>query len=315
MRSERIVGGRPALGWTMLMAGGLLLSTAAVMALPQSHTLTTAGSRLVPNPPQTISIAVMVLFGLAALLILNLLRPRGVRRRRKKGDDEFELYYEPPKISPWLAVVLVLFVAILVSAIVGMVWFGWPADAFRGRVLGSPTGLANGTQAPYGTLDESSVSIGAYDVAVAVLGILAAAIILGVMVWLYVGDRVMRWWVGGIFDHDARSLHAAAEESLEDLRREPDARRAIIRCYQRFERALGMARVPRAPWQTPSEFMRAVLGRLALPREAVGMLTGLFELSRFSQRHLGATERDAACDCLQEIKTALEMIQHDAMPA
>lgn len=317
MRTERIALAPPVLGWTMVVAGGLIISTAAVIALPESRTLATPGARLVPNPPEVVGLAVLALFGLASLLILGLLWPRGVRRRRKKGDDEFELYYERPPISPWVALVLVLLVVMLVAAIVGAVWFGWPwsTPGHGGRGLPSPAAPANDVSAPHGAVDKPSASIAAYDVAVAVVGIAAGAIILGVMVWLYVGDRVMRWWVGRIFDRDARSLRAAAEESLEELRREPDARRAIIRCYQRFERALAAARVPRAPWQTPAEFMRAVLGTLALPREAVRALTALFELSRFSERRLGATERDVACDCLEDIKAALDRSEQDATPA
>ena len=54
---------------------------------------------------------------------------------------------------------------------------------------------------------------------------------------------------GSADDDDAPApppLVEAVDESLEDLRAEPDARRAIIRCYARFERAAAAAGLQRA---------------------------------------------------------------------
>jgi len=56
-------------------------------------------------------------------------------------------------------------------------------------------------------------------------------------------------------------LSEAVQDGLDDLANEPDARTAIIRCYRRFERVAARASVPRAPWQTPEEFMRETLRR------------------------------------------------------
>lgn len=97
----------------------------------------------------------------------------------------------------------------------------------------------------------------------------------------------------------------AVEESLDALRREPDARRAIIRCYRRFEQALAGFGRPRKPWETPSEFMKEALHQLRLPSEPVGTLTGLFEVSRFSHHPVGQAERDLAVGSLVEIQAAL----------
>jgi hypothetical protein len=102
------------------------------------------------------------------------------------------------------------------------------------------------------------------------------------------------------------------EESLDDLHLEGDARRAIVRCYARFERAAAAAGLPRRPWLTPGEFMREALARLPLPRAAVPTLTGLFELARFSDRPLGARERDRAVDALTEIRRAMDASARDA---
>ena len=52
--------------------------------------------------------------------------------------------------------------------------------------------------------------------------------------------------------------------------------------------------------------MRAALARLPVPLPPIERLTALFEVARFSDRPLGTDARDAACDCLDEIKMALE---------
>jgi len=102
-------------------------------------------------------------------------------------------------------------------------------------------------------------------------------------------------------------LREVVEESLDDLAGETDPRTAIIRCYRRFERFAAEARVPRAPWQTSSEFVREALSRLALPRVPVEQLTRLFELARFSDHPLEPGELDRARTCLEEIRAALDL--------
>jgi uncharacterized membrane protein HdeD (DUF308 family) len=141
----------------------------------------------------------------------------------------------------------------------------------------------------------------------AILALLAAAGALGVAVWFASGDRLSEWWAKEEEDElPPPTLVAAVDESLEDLRDEPDARRAIIRCYARFEDAAAASGLGRMPWQTPLEFMRETLSRLPAPRGAVRTLTALFELARFSDRALGSAERDRALVALDDIKAAID---------
>src|SRR5262249_46853940 len=102
------------------------------------------------------------------------------------------------------------------------------------------------------------------------------------------------------------ALAQAVDDSLDDLRRQTDARAPIMRIYGNFERALARAKSPRRPWQTPIEFMRAALGKLPLPRAAVRTLTDLFVLARFSRHPVSASERDRAWESLIEIRGALD---------
>jgi Domain of unknown function (DUF4129) len=143
--------------------------------------------------------------------------------------------------------------------------------------------------------------------AVVALVLMAGLGALGVVLWMYLGGRMAEWWVGPSAQARAgEGLAEAVEESLESLRREPDPRRAIILCYRRLEQALAGSGLARAPWKTPTEFLRETLRRVALPSDAVTILTRLFEVSRFSHHPVGPAERDTAVGSLVEIKAALK---------
>ena len=132
-----------------------------------------------------------------------------------------------------------------------------------------------------------------------------AALGFGVMAWLFLGLRP---------EHNDATLQplassawqAAIEESLDDLRHLPDARLAINRCYDRFEKVLAGADVHRPPWETAAEFMRTALRHPWLPRESVRELTSLFEIARFSRHELGPDQREHAWQALMAVKAALE---------
>jgi len=141
---------------------------------------------------------------------------------------------------------------------------------------------------------------------VGLLLLLAGLATLAVALLLLFAERIARWWERRDGDDAAEPLSEAVQEGLDDLASEPDARLAIIKCYRRFERVAARARVVRAPWQTPDEFMREALRRLVLPRRAVDRLTRLFELARFSAHPLGSAERDTARACLEDIRSELE---------
>src|SRR5262249_59105236 len=92
----------------------------------------------------------------------------------------------------------------------------------------------------------------------------------------------------------------------EHLPHRPDPRLAIIRCYDRFEKALAAADVRRPPWQTVLEFMRTALKHPRLPDADVRELTCLFEVARFSRHELGPEHRERAWQALIAVKAALE---------
>jgi hypothetical protein len=293
----------PALGWAALAVGGLMLALVATLGPPKGLVVGSPAVRLVITLPDSLQMAILGLFTLVALLVLALLFPRGLRRR-KKDEDEFELVHEEPKPSPWVLFIL-LGLTLLPLVLAGyLFWLRW--TPLEQGVVAGPLFSVPGPR-PFPPLQDAVRPMAGSPVftgAVAALALIAGLGALGVVLWIYLGTRMGEWV--GPSAQTQEGLAEAVEESLESLRREPDPRRAIILCYRRFEQALAGSGLARAPWKTPTEFLREALRRDALPADAVTILTRLFEVSRFSHHPVGQTERDAAVGSLIEIKAAIE---------
>lgn len=305
-------GDRSAVGWGSLAVAGLALGVIALGSARTAPLEGAPGVRLALRIPDWLLTTVVGLVVLAGLLLLLVIF-QGRRRRRKKGEEEFPLASEPPKVSPW-AMALVLAVALLpLALLVYTLRTGW-APGLEWGGLGArrpPAGLSGGAPepaAPPGPVSPERPVVGApvFGRILGLLLLLAGVGSLGVMLWLWLGDRLAWLWGRPAAGPPAGPLLDAVEESLEDLQREADARRAVILCYRRFERWAGDSGVPRSAWETPLEFLRRVLGRLPIPPDATASLTRLFVLSRFSHHALGPAERDAALRALTAIRTALE---------
>jgi hypothetical protein len=293
----------PLFAWVGL-AASFLLGLAAVirMAGPAAGIGSPSG---VIRLPREVTATIITLFALAALVFLTHLVRRGWSRRQP-GEDPPEGTGETRRVPTWVRAV---------RQIAGFLYFVALAYALsRGGVsldailaLGAGAGSAGGA-ALTGAVAESAPAVVIWSFAV--LAVFAGLGALGLALWVSLGVRPHP-------DDDddgpaASPLEVAVDDSVEDLRDEPDPRRAIVRCYARFERAAAASGVERKPWSTPMEFMREALRRLPLPRTAVPTLTGLFELARFSHHPLGPTERDRALAALDEIRTAMRATESDA---
>jgi hypothetical protein len=107
------------------------------------------------------------------------------------------------------------------------------------------------------------------------------------------------------FETAPEALAAALDESLDDLRADPDLRRAIIAAYSRMERALAAAGVPRHPAEAPLEYVERTLLTLDTSAGAVRTLTDLFEWARFSHHEPEPSMRDEAVDALVAVRDEL----------
>jgi hypothetical protein len=101
------------------------------------------------------------------------------------------------------------------------------------------------------------------------------------------------------------SLALALDDSLDDLRTDPDLRRAIVAAYARMETALAVAGIPRRPAEAPLEYVERALVTLDASAEAVRRLTDLFEWARFSHHEPEPAMRDEAVDALIAVRDEL----------
>jgi hypothetical protein len=289
-------------------ATGVALSLAATGAPETDTGLQTVGKRLVLDIPDWLKLLVLLSLGFAALLVLGLLVR--VPRKQPKDDNGHEHYYEPPKLTVRDYISLTLLGLSPLALAGAVLWFShWLGST--GGVARAPTssGLTSPGDALPRSGEEFSEPVLVHAPGVSALfgtvAILIAVAVLGFMLWLYFGGFL--WWRSGErLGPVMAGLDKAVTASLDEVLRERDARRAIIKCYSRFETVLAAVHFARAPWETPLEFMRSVLQRWPLPHSAVRELTRLFELARFSEHPLEDREREIAVSSLRSISEALQ---------
>lgn len=100
-------------------------------------------------------------------------------------------------------------------------------------------------------------------------------------------------------------LAVSIGEAIDDLEREPDARRAVIAAYARMEGVLARRGLGRRASETPLEYLRRTLLALTRSLDAVTRLTALFEVAKFSDRPVDTTMKDDAIAALREIREGL----------
>lgn len=82
-------------------------------------------------------------------------------------------------------------------------------------------------------------------------------------------------------------------------------RNAIVRCWVELEEAVVPAGLERNPALTAAEFTREVLGRLAVDRGAITVLSDLYREARFSEHDLTEEHRTRATAALQALQDQL----------
>ena len=107
----------------------------------------------------------------------------------------------------------------------------------------------------------------------------------------------------------ADELARVLDDTLDDLRAEPDPRRAVIAAYARTERALGGYGFPRRPFEAPLEYLDRIAGplheRQPSARRLVFELTHLFERAKFSSHTVDAEMKEDAIRTLAALRDEL----------
>jgi hypothetical protein len=101
-------------------------------------------------------------------------------------------------------------------------------------------------------------------------------------------------------------LVRAIADSIEDIERESDPRRAVIRAYARMEHGLGNAGLTRARYETPFEFVSRSLQRLSVSAASAHGLAELFERARFSLHPIDRAGKQAAIGALRDVQAELD---------
>lgn len=96
---------------------------------------------------------------------------------------------------------------------------------------------------------------------------------------------------------------ASLDESLDDLRAEPDPRRAVIAAYARMERALAVEGLERRASEAPLEYLARVLAELRASAGSSRRLTQLFERAKFSPHEVDSRMRDEAIAALEAVRS------------
>ena len=124
-------------------------------------------------------------------------------------------------------------------------------------------------------------------------------------VWMYVRSRrrlAPLWEEHGL----EADMVSAIESTIDDLRGERDARRAVIAAYALMERTLARHGLARDRSEAPLEYLAKILRGLHVRESAVVTLTRLFEYAKFSGHEVGPVMKEEAIEALIAIRDDLQ---------
>ncbi|MGH3198543.1 MAG: DUF4129 domain-containing protein [Streptosporangiaceae bacterium] len=290
--------------WAAVSATAVLMLVFAV-ALGSSRSLAHVGGPGHLLQPQLIAGDLGVGFAVLALAVLaGLVYALWGGRRRKRRDDEPVWVFEQLPV-PWWEKPLMLALALLPAAalLTAVVFVGHrdgrqpaPARSSTPGVTSSNPAAHPATAVPVPPAGPVLVHWWVWGVLAAVVA--AAAVILAVR-------RRLRRAGDGRAQAVPRWLPAAIEESLAEIEREADPRRAVIRAYVGMERALARHGLGRRPFETPQEYLARALVAIRVSRPAGERLTRLFQRARFSEHPIEAQMKQDAIAALAAVRDEL----------
>lgn len=100
----------------------------------------------------------------------------------------------------------------------------------------------------------------------------------------------------------ADAIAEFADDLIDELQLGGEPRLAIQRAYAAVETGFGSREMRRRPAETPLKYLDRVFGRRRQAAPALGRLTDLFQIARFSTEPVDESMREAAIDALREIR-------------
>ncbi len=212
-----------------------------------------------------------------------------------------------PRESRWLRNYLTVLAVMLLATLFGY----WAirhghlrhSDAKPAPVKGQPRSSGGLRQLPPGATRPAHFQ---WPLA---LGLVGLVIVGGVLV--YIRERRAPSPRGTAAGVEVELAHAV-ETTIDDLRRERDARRAVIAAYAKMERVFATHGLGRLPAEAPLEYVARVLRTLHVRESAVQSLTRLFEYAKFSSHDIDTTLKEEAIAALVAVSEDLQVQENAA---
>jgi hypothetical protein len=246
------------------------------------------------------SLALLALIPAAALLVYGLMQRKEIAREIASGKYR--------RTSLWTYLVLMgIFAAAVYFRLTD-----FRLDFRGGANEVVDFGSATGRPAPEGDPGDGSV----YQPEFAWIPVLVVVVLAAAGIAAYVVASRRRGRVERPERMAAEQVAEILGDDFDDLRAEPDPRRAVIAAYARLEGALAASGLPRRPAETPEEYVVRVLAALEVPRRPVRELTGLYERAKFSQHPVDEPMRERAIAALigirDELRELAERVSQEA---
>ncbi|MGH9243110.1 MAG: DUF4129 domain-containing protein [Acidimicrobiales bacterium] len=275
-------GGPSAKGPVASGALGLMLVAAVAAIVLAASRGSAADGAVRVRPP---NLGILALVGVAAIAVLGLAVLTSLIRTLERGElrSRHRRVVRDLVIVVGIVAVLLLFFALRRAGLIG----DEPADQ-------PPPGLDPSTE--FEPTDPGSPWF-----SVAILASVA-----GVAAWFAYRNRSgpVPDDIGEGTSPLSGAVGELLDEVVDELRREHDARRAVIRAYARMEDVFADHGVPRRPSEAPLEFLARALEHVAAP-EPTGRLTDLFERAMFSTQPFDRAQQDDAIEGLLAVRSDL----------
>ncbi|HEX2424086.1 MAG TPA: DUF4129 domain-containing protein [Actinomycetota bacterium] len=270
---------------------GVLLAVVA-WAVTGVHTGGASGSARTMSPGVSGTLNAVVAAAWGAVVVVLIVMTRRLRRQLDKDAEGLEP--RPPK--PWW----VTMVAWLIVAAVFLIPL-----LFRNGQDREPQPIATPATAPGSDPTNGTVDDRRRPSSWVIVGFVAGAAAAGAALAFAARRPARIERDGEPLPELRRHVVGVVDDSIRDIERDPDPRRAIIRAYARMEAVLARGGMPRRPSDTPLEYIDGALRTLAIPTDPARSLTDLFEIARFSDRPVDISMKRRAIDCLLDIRSAL----------
>jgi Domain of unknown function (DUF4129) len=270
---------------------GVLLAVVA-WAVTGVHTGGASGSARTMSPGVSGTLNAVVAAAWGAVVVVLIVMTRRLRRQLDKDAEGLEP--RPPK--PWW----VTMVAWLIVAAVFLIPL-----LFRNGQDREPQPIATPATAPGSDPTNGTVDDRRRPSSWVIVGFVAGAAAAGAALAFAARRPARIERDGEPLPELRRHVVGVVDDSIGDIERDPDPRRAIIRSYARMEAVLARGGIPQRPSETPLEYIDSALRTLAIPAGPARSLTDLFEIARFSDRPIDISMKRRAIDSLLDIRSAL----------